>query len=315
MQDSASRRRVLQNMAAFGAAGTVSGAFASEGQHPRQFAQAQPGAQGRTSAGAEASGLPRIQLTIGPGTLPSVGKDRMDLLRYRVSGIPRLNGQQLLEPLPEIAKIARVEVDKGNPWEMATYEDLRKLSVRVGELLRSSEVDGLVWVQGTNTIEETAYFLSLTVQSEKPIVVTGAQRPYNGLSTDGPMNLLDAVRLACAPETRGKGAVVAFNGEINAALANALVGLGAKGIVIASVGAGSPGNLDKEIGEIIKNRSAVVVQSSRVGEGRIVRNNNWYEPGMVVADNLSPQKAAILLSLALIKTSTPEEIQRIFDEY
>ena len=95
---------------------------------------------------------------------------------------------------------------------MATYEDLRKLSVRAGELLRSPEVDGLVWVQGTNTIEETAYFLSLTVQSEKPIVVTGAQRPYNGLSTDGPMNLLDAVRLACAPETRGKGAVVAFNG-------------------------------------------------------------------------------------------------------
>jgi L-asparaginase len=91
-------------------------------------------------------------------------------------------------------------------------------------------VDGVVWLQGTNAIEETAYFLSLTVQSasgvdlaveghngEKPIVVTGAQRPYNGLSTDGPMNLLDAIRLSGPPETRGKGAVVAFNGEINAA--------------------------------------------------------------------------------------------------
>ena len=384
MHDSATRRQVLKNMAGFGVAGTVSTAFASEARNPRQFAQAQHGAQGRASENTASGALPRIQLMIGPGTLPSVGKDRMDLLRYRVSGIPRLSGQQLLEPLPEIAKIARVEVDKGNPWEMATYEDLRKLSVRAGELLRSPEVDGLVWVQGTNTIEETAYFLSLTVQSEKPIVVTGAQRPYNGLSTDGPMNLLDAVRLACAPETRGKGAVVAFNGEINAArdvtktntyhlqtfrtrdlgllgyidpdkieyyrtphrrhtvssefsldgvqslpyvdvlyihtgtrpgLANALVGLGAKGIVIASVGAGSPGNLDKEIGEILKNRSAVVVQSSRVGEGRIVRNNNWYDPGMVVADNLSPQKAAILLSLALTKTSSLEEIRRLFDEY
>ena len=62
-------------------------------------------------------------------------------------------------------------------------------------------------------------------------------------------------------------------------------------------------------------RTAVVVQSTRVGEGRIVRNNNWYEPGMVVADNLSPQKAAILLSLALTKTSNPEEIQRLFEEY
>jgi L-asparaginase len=98
-------------------------------------------------------------------------------------------------------------------------------------------------------------------------------------------------------------------------LADALVGLGAKGIVIASVGAGSPGNLGKEIGEILKKRSAVVVQSSRVGEGRIVPNNNWYEPGMVVADTLSPQKAAVLLSLALIKTSNPKEIQRLFDEY
>ena len=100
-----------------------------------------------------------------------------------------------------------------------------------------------------------------------------------------------------------------------AGLADALVGLGAKGIVIASVGAGSPGNLGKEIADILKKRSAVVVQSSRVGEGRIVRNNNWYEPGMVVADTLSPQKAAVLLSLALLKTSNPEEIQRLFDEY
>ena len=80
-------------------------------------------------------------------------------------------------------------------------------------------------------------------------------------------------------------------------------------------GAGSPGNLDKELGEIVKNRSAVVVQSSRVGEGRIVRDNNWYEPDMVVADNLSPQKAAILLSLALTKTSSPQDIQRFFYEY
>ena len=57
------------------------------------------------------------------------------------------------------------------------------------------------------------------------------------------------------------------------------------------------------------------MQSSRVGEGRIVRNNNWYESGMVAADNLSPQKAAILLSLALTKTSDPDTIQRMFDEY
>ena len=76
-----------------------------------------------------------------------------------------------------------------------------------------------------------------------------------------------------------------------------------------------PGNLDDEIRAIVKNKSAVVVQSSRVGEGRIVRHNNWYWPGMVVADTLNPQKAALLLSLALTKTSDPEAVQRFYDEY
>jgi L-asparaginase len=97
--------------------------------------------------------------------------------------------------------------------------------------------------------------------------------------------------------------------------ADALVKLGAKGVIIGGAGAGSPGNLDDEIRAIVKNRSAVVVQSSRVGEGRIVKHNNWYWPGMVVADTLSPQKAALLLSLALTRTSNPDEIQRFYDEY
>jgi L-asparaginase len=98
-------------------------------------------------------------------------------------------------------------------------------------------------------------------------------------------------------------------------LASTLVQRGARGLVIATVGAGAPGALDKEVSEIVKNRAAVVVQSSRVGEGRVVRNNNWFEPGMVVADTLNPQKAAVLLSLALIKTSNPDAVQRYFDEY
>src|SRR6476619_5912014 len=110
-------------MAALGAAGAVSTPLATAAQYHLQIAQAQPGAQGRASEGTATGALPRIQFLIGPGTLPSVGKNRMDLLRYRVSGIPRLTGQQLLEPLPEIATIARVDVDNGNPWNMATYEE------------------------------------------------------------------------------------------------------------------------------------------------------------------------------------------------
>jgi len=94
-----------------------------------------------------------------------------------------------------------------------------------------------------------------------------------------------------------------------------MIQLGAQGIVIAGAGADAPGSLDAELKRIVDRRSAVVVQSSRVGEGRVVRNNNWFAPGMVVADTLSPQKAAVLLSLALIRTSDPHEIQRMFDEY
>lgn len=328
--------------------------------------------------------LPRIRLLIGPGTLPSQGKGRLDFVRYRRSGRPRMTGQELLAALPEIAEVARVEVDEGNPHEVATLDDVLKLAVRVNELLRLPEVDGVVFVQGTNTLEETAYFLSLTVHTTKPIVVTGAQRPFTALSTDGPINLLDAFRVATHSETHGKGAVVVTNGEINAArdvtktntyhvhtfrsrdvgllgyadadrvvfyraptrrhtvhsefeaenvkrlsrvdilyiyagaqpgLAEAAVQLGAKGLVVASIGAGSPGNLTKELAVIAAEGRAVVVRSSRVGEGRIIRNDGWQEPGMVAADNLSPQKAAVLLSLALTRTANPDEIQRLFEEY
>jgi L-asparaginase type II len=217
-----SRRRFLKDMTALGAAGGVSAALAAsahaQGQAdaPRRLAQAQPQA-GAAPVAAAATGLPRVQLLIGPGTLPSVGKDRMDLVQYRKSGNPRMTGEQMLAQLPEIAKVARVDVDKGNPYDQASYDALRKLALRIDEVLRSPEVDGAVYVQGTNTIEETAYFLNLTVHSDKPLVVTGAQRPFNGLSSDAQMNLLDAVRLAGAPAARGKGALVAFNGEINAA--------------------------------------------------------------------------------------------------
>jgi L-asparaginase len=382
MKRSSDRRQFLRHVSALGAAGGVSVALGN-GVHGQQLAQVQTDKPSGSAAGASGA-LPRVHLMIGPGTLPSMGKDRMDLLRYRLSGNPRLTGEQMLEPLPEIAKVARVDVDKGNPYDQGSYADLRKLALRAEQVLRVPDVDGLVYVQGTNTIEETCYFLSLTVHSDKPIVVTGAQRPFNGLSSDAQMNLLDAVRLASAPASRGKGALVAFNGEINAArevtktntyhlqtfrtrdlgllgyidpdkiefyrtphrrhtvnsefdlaavqsmpyveiayvhtgtragVADAMVGLGAKGIVIASVGAGAPNGLTKELEQIISKRSAVVVQSSRVGEGRIVRGNNWYESGMVVADNLSPQKAALLLTLALTRTSDVEEIQRMFDEY
>ena len=100
-----------------------------------------------------------------------------------------------------------------------------------------------------------------------------------------------------------------------AGLAEAALAGGARGIVIAGSGAGSTGNLAAEINAIVAAKRAVIVQSSRVGEGRVLRVNNWSEPDMVAADNLPPHKAAILLSLALTKTNDPDEIQNLFDAY
>jgi L-asparaginase len=356
----------------------------SRHSHTPRGAEGSATAAGREHTAHGTRRWPRIHLLIGHGTLHSVGKDRMDLLNYRRSGIPRMTGEELLAPLPEIASIATVEVDKGNPWENVGHDDLRKIALRMNAVLHSPEIDGAVYIQGTNTLEEAAYFLSLTVHSDKPIVVVGAQRPYNALSSDGPINLLNAIRVACCPQSRGKGAVVVLNGEINAArdvtktntyhlqafrspdlgmigyadadkieyyrtplrrhtvtselsvegvesipcvdiiyihtgtragLAEAMIQRGAKGLVVATTGGGMAGHLDQELWDIVRQRRAVVVQSSRVGSGRVVRHNNWWEPGMVVADTLNPQKAAILLALTLIRTSDPEEIQRFFDEY
>jgi L-asparaginase len=328
---------------------------------------------------------PRIRLLVCPGTLPSQGTSRMDFYNYRRSGRPRLTGEELLAAVPEIARVANVEVDEGNPHPVLTLDELCKLAAHVNELLKHSDMHGAVVVQGTNLLEETAYLLTLTVHSEKPVVITGAQRPFTALSSDAAVNLLDAVRVAAHRESWGKGAVVVANNEINCArdvtktntyrvqtfqsrgvgvlgyadadrivysrtptrrhttssefviedhgeglphvevlyvysgtrpgLANAACNLGAKGLVIAGVGAGALGSLTDECIDIAASGRAVVVRSSRVGSGRVVRDSGYHEPGMVAAGDLSPQKAAVLLSLALTRTTNADEVQRIFDEY
>ena len=330
-------------------------------------------------------GLPRIKLIIGSGTLPSQGKDRMDLTRYseRLSGKPRLTGEQMLAAMPEIAEIADVTVDAANPHEFDTPEGLRKLGLHVSKEIARPDVDGVTWVQGTNSLEETAFFLNLTVRSDKPLTCVGAQRPFTGISTDAHLNLYNAIRVATSPEARGKGVLAVTNSEINAArdvtktftyqvqtfrsrdlgvlgyvdadrvafyraplrrhtaqsefdvssidqmpyvevlhvhaganpaLARAAVDLGAKGLVINGSGAGSIGHFKDELIALIKE-GVTVVRSARVGEGRVLAGGNGHEEGMIAADNLNAQKAALLLSLALTKTKDPAEIQRIFDEY
>ncbi|MBQ1866789.1 type II asparaginase, partial [Selenomonas sp.] len=92
-----------------------------------------------------------------------------------------------------------------------------KLAKRCNALLSDKKVDGIVITHGTDTLEETAYFLNLTVKSSKPVVITGAMRPATAISADGPMNLLNAVRIAADKKSAGRGVLVALNDQIDAA--------------------------------------------------------------------------------------------------
>ncbi len=328
--------------------------------------------------------LMRVHLMTGPGTLPRNPANRLEYLRYAITESPRLTGKELIAKIPEIEQFARVSVEQEDFIPYDSAEQLKALSLKIDARLKDPDIAGVVFTHGTNTIEETAYFLNLTVRHDKPVVIVGAQRPFSTLSSDAPLNLFNAIRVAADPASRGKGTLVVLNDEINAArdvtktntyrvetfqarelgilgyadpdrvvyyraptrrhttqsqfdltqmaafpkvsilyghagddgdLAKAAVAAGAKGLVIAGTGAGHTQNARKTLKELHETTGVVVVRSARVGAGRVIRDDNWQEPGFVAADNLSPQKSRILLQLALTRTSKPDEIQKMFDEY
>lgn len=336
------------------------------------------------SAQQEKAELRRVHVMTGIGTLPRNPTNRLEYLRYSLTGEPRLTAKELVARIPEVQQFARVTVESDDFLPFDQPQQLKDLSLRIDARLKDPEIAGVVFTHGTNTLEETAYFLNLTVKHDKPTVIVGAQRPFSALSSDGPLNLLNAIRVAANPVSRGKGVLVVLNDEINAArdvtktntyrvetfqsrelgilgyadpdrivfyrtptrkhtmqspfdltqinefpkvsilysytgddgdLAKAAVAAGAKGLVIAGTGAGHTQNARKVLKELHDTTGVVIVRSARVGAGRVIRDDNWQEPGFVAADNLSPQKARILLQLALTKTAKPEEIQRMFDEY
>src|SRR5215470_5380737 len=161
--------------------------------------------------------LQRVHLMTGAGTLPRNPANRLEYLRYATTGEPRLTGKQLIERIPEVQKFARVSVESDEFIAYDQPKELKEQSLRMTARLADPDIAGIVFTHGTNTIEETAYFMNLTVRSEKPVVIVGAQRPFSTLSSDAPLNLLNAIRVAADPASRGKGALVVLNDEINAA--------------------------------------------------------------------------------------------------
>jgi len=325
--------------------------------------------------------LPVVKLIATGGTIA------MKIDPVKKAPVPAISGEDLIATVPEIAKVAKIEVlNLSNvPSDYMDPPRWIELQKAVIEALARSEVAGVIVSHGTDTLEETAYFLDLTVPSEKPIVLIGAQRNASEKDFDGPRNLLNAARICVSPDAKGKGSMISLNNQINAArevtkthtsdvetfksgdfgflgnvdedrvifyrapirrqyiplkverlpyveiipmyggadgkLLKAAVTAGAKGLVIQALGWG---NVNIPMYEAIKEVSAKgipVVISTRVPNGRVLPiygfqggGRTLKEAGAIFADSLSPQKARLLLMLALQTTSKAEEIQKLFDK-
>ena len=321
-------------------------------------------ATGGTIAGAAASG------TQAGYTSGAVNIDAM------IAAVPGIK---------DLANIKGEQISNVGSQDMS-FDILLKVAKRINALAQSPDVDGIVITHGTDTMEESAFFLNLTVKTDKPVVMVGSMRPSTAVSADGPLNLYNAVGVAADPNAKGRGVLVVMNDWIHGAHSltktsttaiqtfmsplRGLVGVasygkndfftspswkhttqsefditnvtqlprvdvifasldsspdlidcavtnGAKGIVIAGVGNGNMNKASVHAAANAVKKGVVVVRSSRVPTGTVGRNVEVQDDklGFIASDELNPQKARILLSLALLSKRTPEEIQKLFYEY
>ena len=329
---------------------------------------------------------PRIAIVATGGSIAGVGPDRLDFILYPELG-EHITIEQSLDRIPEGADIAEITAeDLVSVGSTAIGpEEWLRLAQRINTLLEGDGTDGIVVTHGTATLEETAYFLHLTVKSRKPVVVTGAMRPPTALGTDADLNLLDAIRVAASPVSAGMGVLTVLNNEIQCARdvvktntfrvetfkPNELGFLGyadsdgqvvmyraplrrhttatefdvssmdslprvdivycyagsdellvdavrvnqSDGLVLAGFGGGSfPPRAIEAAAKAVKEGMPVVLASRSIN-GRVVMTPRKDEQGFIVSDNLQPQKARILLALALSTTHDRADIQRMFAEY
>jgi len=332
---------------------------------------------------AVSQNLPRIIVLSTGGTIAGQ-QPNADKAGYIQGEIP---AAELLKSIPSITKKAIVQgeqIASIGSYDM-TVDIWIKLARRINEIFAKNEADGIVITHGTDTQEETAYFLNLTVQSDKPVVLTGSMRPTTAISADGSKNLYDAIIVASDIGSKGKGVLLCFNesvydaknvvktsttsvnafasmntgpigqvydGEVHYntqtfnkhsgfdlseigslpsveiiyayagasdAAINALINNNVAGIIIAGTGNGS---FDEAIREAVKKavkKDIVVVRSSRVVSGKVT--TQYVGPfddsklGTIFSDNLNPQKARILLMLALTITKDKNRIQEMFLTY
>ncbi|SPU48656.1 L-asparaginase II [Bordetella trematum] len=157
--------------------------------------------------------LPRIVLLATGGTIAGA-QEQAASLSYRAAS---LGAQELLQAVPQLQALAQVDAEQlvSVGSQNMTYEVWHTLADRISDLQADPAVDGVVITHGTDTLEETAYFLSLVLPFGKPVVLVGAMRPATALSADGPRNLYNAVALAAHPDSHGRGPLVTLNDEIH----------------------------------------------------------------------------------------------------
>ncbi len=330
-----------------------------------------------TPTAQAATSLPRVRLVATGGTISN-----------RDAG--RLTADDLVTSVPGLRSVAAVDAEQFSNTTSAelALSQWIDLSRRLGAMLREDPaLAGVVVTSGTDTLEELAYFLHLTVRDRRPVVVTGSMRHPDQPGYEGAANLLAAFRVAAEPEAAGRGALVVLNDEINGArdvtksdalrlhtfvsrgagrlgvvdhdrvvfhrsaearhtaasefdvarvtelprvdvflvyqgaagdVIRAAVDAGARGIVIASAGAGATSGTQEEGIAYARDRGVAVVVTTRTGSGRISPDSNAVRgraDRRIAGEDLSPVKARVLLMLALTRTSDPAQLQRIFQEY
>lgn len=327
--------------------------------------------------------LSNIKVLATGGTIAGSSDSNTDTTGYK-SGT--LGIDKVIASVPQLKDIANVTGEQVANVGSENVDNalLLKLAKRVNQLLNDDQVDGIVVTHGTDTLEETAYFLHLVVKSDKPVVVVGSMRPASAISADGPLNLYHAVKIASTKEAKGKGVMVTLNDRIASArfitktnttttdsfksleqgyigevagevvsfyneptrkhtadsefdisklkelpqvdilygyqndqkyVYDAAVKAGAKGIVVAAAGNGTMSTEAINGATDAVKKDVVIVRSSRAGNGIVTHEKMDDEHHFVSSDSLNPQKARILLMLALTKTKDPDKIQSYYEQY
>lgn len=336
-------------------------------------------------AQAQTANKAQVVILATGGTIAGAGASAANSATYQAAKVPI---DKLLASVPELSNLAAVRGEQvfQIASESLSNEHLVTLAQRVSALSKQADVDGIVITHGSDTLEETAYFLTLTVHTHKPIVVVGSMRPGTALSADGALNLYNAVATAASASSGGKGVLVVMNDEIhsgrdvtksvnirteafkspwgalgmvvegktywfrapvkrhtvqsefnidsitalpkvdiaygygtaNDTAYKAFAASGAKALIHAGTGNGSVAAAVVPALRELRAQGIQIIRSSRVvGGGFVLRNaeqpDDQYD--WIVAHDLNPQKARILGSLALTRTTDSREIQRMFMEY